>query len=157
VGSARPVALLMSFPRGGLEAALAGALLAAVFLGLAVGLRLSVLRHVSVCTYGGARWWVMRVVIVAPFYRPGVGGVELSTVLRVGSWSAGLRFIAFTVFNNRGKVICGGQVFVYRPGSWLRLWHASVRGLRPSVVHILVFSCTCFKRLGGGGPVETLD
>jgi len=39
---------------------------------------------------------------------------------------------------------------VHRPGSWLRLWRASVRGLRP-VVHVLVFACTCFKRLGGGG------
>jgi len=37
VGLEGLVALLVSFPRGGLEAALAGALLATVFLGLAVG------------------------------------------------------------------------------------------------------------------------
>jgi len=37
VGLAGLVALLVSFPRRGLETALAGALLATVFLGLAVG------------------------------------------------------------------------------------------------------------------------
>ena len=90
-------------------------------------------------------------VIVAPFYRPSVGGVELSTVLRVGLWGVGLRFLAFAVFDSRGRVARVGDDFVHRLGSWLRLGYASVRGLRPGVVHVLVFACTCFKRLGGGG------